>query len=456
LLSECKIDHMNIHGRSTTARVAALAAATAALSLCAAGTASAAVATGPSGDSFYAPASSKYKSGAAGDVIWKRTAQSALVLSNASQSLNVVYKSKSLANKLIPVSGTVYLPKGTAPAGGWPVVSYAHGTTGSADICAPSRMTDVSVPNYISYIQPTLNTWLGKGYAVVATDYEGLGTPGVHPWLIGPSEARGVIDIVKAARKIDSHVSGNLVITGHSQGGHAALWAGSLAKSYGGSSIKLKGVVGFAPANNMKTTVIFAAGALSAPNGISGLGALLVRSTTQADPSLKLSNLMNPAPLAIMGQLESRCISPWTLSDGTTPNPLSLGASNSFGQFSPQQLLKGWDSTRKNWTDANVVKALNALDGPKISDSTLSIPAPVLLLQGAVDGTVLSFTTQALQRTLGTANGDSWVKTNGSWAPTCGSNCKVQYKEFAGVDHGPIVIAGEPDATAFLRAKFGR
>ena len=103
-----------------------------------------------------------------------------------------------------------------------------------------------------------------------------------------------------------------------------------------------------------------------------------------------------------------------------------------------------------------MVKALNALDGPKISDSALTVPAPVLLLQGAVDGTVLSFTTQALQRTLGTANGDSWVKTNGSWNPTCGANCKVQYKEFAGVDHGPIVIAGEPDATAFLKAKFGR
>jgi len=448
---------MNVIRSTHHLRLAAVVtAATALLSLSIASAASAAVATGPSGDSFYTPAASKYKSGMAGDVIWKRTAQSAITLSNASQSVNVVYKSKSLANKLIPVSGTIYLPKGTAPTGGWPVVSYAHGTTGSADICAPSRLTDASSPNYISYVYPTLNTWLGKGYAVVATDYEGLGTPGVHPWLIGASEAHGVIDIVKAARKLDSHVSGNVVIAGHSQGGHAALWSGSLVKSYGGSSLNLKGVVAFAPANNMKTTVVFAAGALSSPNGISGLGALLVRSTTQADTTLKLSDLMNSGPLAKMGDLESRCISPWTLNDGTTPNPTSLGASSSFGQFSPQQLLKGWSSSAKNWTDAKVVKALNALDGPKISNSTLSIPAPVLLLQGAVDGTVLSFTTQALTRTLGVANGDGWAKTNGTWAPTCGLTCKVNYKEFAGIDHGPIVIAGEPDATTFMRARFGR
>jgi acetyl esterase/lipase len=435
---------------------AVVTAATALLSLSLASAANAAVATGPAGASFYAPAASKYKSGSPGDVIWTRTAQSAISLSNASQSINVLYKSKSLANKLIPVSGTVYLPKGTPPAGGWPVVSYAHGTTGSADICAPSRLADASTPNYITYAYSTLNTWLGKGYAVAATDYEGLGTPGVHPWLIGPSEGRGVIDIVKAARKVNSHVSGNLVIAGHSQGGHAALWAGSLVKSYGGSSLKLKGVVAFAPANNMKTTVVFAAGALSAPNGISGLGALLVRSTTQADPSLKLTDLMNSAPLALMNNLESQCISPWTLADGTTPNPLSLGASNSFGQFSPQSLLKGWSSTAKNWTDTNVVKALNALDGPKIGDSTLVIPAPVLLLQGSADGTVLAFTTQALHRTLGVANGDNWAKTNGVWAPTCGTSCKVQYKEFAGIDHGPVVPTGEPDATAFMQSKFGR
>jgi hypothetical protein len=92
-----------------------------------------------------------------------------------------------------------------------------------------------------------------------------------------------------------------------------------------------------------------------------------------------------------------------------------------------------------------------------ISDSALVIPAPVLLLQGAVDGTVLSFTTQSLQRSLGVANGDPWTNVNHQWINPCGTTtCKVQYKEFPGVDHGPIVTAGEPDATAFMKNNFGR
>ena len=121
---------MNVIRSTHHMRLAAVVtAATALLSLSIASAASAAVATGPSGNSFYTPAASTYKSGSPGDLIWKRSAQSAIALSNASQSVNVIYKSKSLDNKLIPVSGTIYLPKGTPPAGGWPIVSYAHGTT---------------------------------------------------------------------------------------------------------------------------------------------------------------------------------------------------------------------------------------------------------------------------------------------------------------------------------------
>ena len=267
---------MTTYSRTTSSRCAALAAAAALVSLCATGTASAAITTGPSGDSFYAPASSKYRTGSAGDVIWKRAAQPATTLSNASQSITVVYKSKNLKNKLIPVSGTVWIPKGTAPSGGWPIISWAHGTTGSADVCAPSKIVDLASGSYTSYVFPSINSWLSHGYAVAMTDYEGLGTPGTHPWIIGPSEGRGVIDIVKAARKL-APVSTKWIAAGHSQGGHGALFAGSLASSYG-TGLQLKGVAAYAPANNMKATVLFAAGAIPGPSSISGLGALLVRS----------------------------------------------------------------------------------------------------------------------------------------------------------------------------------
>ena len=70
------------------------------------------------------------------------------------------------------MSGTVAIPKGKAPKGGWPVVSWAHGTIGAADACAPSK---IAMPG--AYDQKLLNRWLKAGYAVVRTDYEGLGTP---------------------------------------------------------------------------------------------------------------------------------------------------------------------------------------------------------------------------------------------------------------------------------------
>ncbi len=70
-------------------------------------------------------------------------------------------------------------------------------------------------------------------YVVVATDYPGLGTPGPHPYLIGESEGRAVLDSVRAARAIEkAHAGKRFVVWGHSQGGHAALFAGELARRY--------------------------------------------------------------------------------------------------------------------------------------------------------------------------------------------------------------------------------
>lgn len=74
-------------------------------------------------------------------------------------------------------SGTVFVPNGQAPAGKWPVISWAHGTVGVGDRCAPSR--NPYQGRHLQY----LNHWISEGYAVVATDYAGLGTPGPHAYL---------------------------------------------------------------------------------------------------------------------------------------------------------------------------------------------------------------------------------------------------------------------------------
>ena len=94
-----------------------------------------------------------------------------------------------LRDEPIAVSGVVVVPAGPAPAGGRPVVAWAHPTTGVARHCAPSL-----VPEVLSWI-PGLDAMLARGFVVAATDYPGLGTVGPHPYLIGRSEGRAVLEL---------------------------------------------------------------------------------------------------------------------------------------------------------------------------------------------------------------------------------------------------------------------
>ena len=138
---------------------------------------------GPGGNKFYKPP--KELPQGHGALIWQRKATGITPVAGAKNRL-VLYTSKTPQGKATAVSGIVSYPKGTPPQGGWPVVSFAHGTTGTADPCAPTRSPAGSPQApYTTYIDPELEDWIGAGYAVVRTDYQGLGTPGPHPYLIG-------------------------------------------------------------------------------------------------------------------------------------------------------------------------------------------------------------------------------------------------------------------------------
>src|SRR6478735_5595454 len=240
--------------------------------------ANAAVRSGPAGNAFYTPPASLPK-GAHGTPIWQRKLTGKPVLKSAKTNTLLLYSSQAVSGKTVAVSGTVAIPKGKAPKGGWPVITWAHGTVGIADACAPSR-----IGTQANYDSPLLNSWLKAGYAVVRTDYEGLGTPGEHPYLIGVSEGRSVLDMARAARKLDPSLSKDVVISGHSQGGHAALWAASLSKKYT-PDLKLKGTVAFAPANHIGEQGALLR-SLTEPSGLSGLASMIVRGIDIANPSL--------------------------------------------------------------------------------------------------------------------------------------------------------------------------
>src|SRR4051812_27398791 len=134
---------------------------------------------GPKGDAFYNVTKKIPKKH--GTAIWTRKAPSGARFSTAGTSRLIVYSSRNVRGKAAAVSGTVWTPKGKAPKGGWPVVSWTQGTTGIGDRC-PASKNDGSGPaeDVVSYYIPQLKRFLSAGYAVVRTDYEGLGTPGVH------------------------------------------------------------------------------------------------------------------------------------------------------------------------------------------------------------------------------------------------------------------------------------
>jgi pimeloyl-ACP methyl ester carboxylesterase len=159
-----------------------------------------------------------------------------------SEAFRILYRSTGFNGQPIEVSGAIYWNPGPAPAGGRNVIAWAHPTSGVVQACAPSLMPDNAGMIW------GLADILAKGYVVVATDYPGLGTPGIHPYLIGISEARAVLDSVRAARNLPhTGATNRFAVWGHSQGGHAALHTGELAASYA-PELKLVGVAAAAPA----------------------------------------------------------------------------------------------------------------------------------------------------------------------------------------------------------------
>jgi pimeloyl-ACP methyl ester carboxylesterase len=253
---------------------------------------------GPPGLAFYAPPS-PLPAGTAGQVIWARRLTGAAALAGAGANLLVLYHSRTLAGQDTAVSGTVSIPRGEPPPGGWPVLSWAHGTTGVADICAPSR----DAPGHPCHIytqlaDAMLDLWVKRGWAVVKTDYEGLGTPGPHPYLAGASAARGTIDIVTAARHLHPGIGRRWAVMGHNQGGHAALFTASLAPARA-PDLDLTGAVAIAPASGTHDIIARLQNCRAPAAGL-GFLALTLIGAAAADRALRLDQMLTHRALRLL------------------------------------------------------------------------------------------------------------------------------------------------------------
>lgn len=181
-----------------------------------------------------------------------------------------------------------------------PVIAWAHGTTGFATQCAPSLLEHP----FEAGAMPALEQVVERGWAVVATDYTGLGTPGPHPYLIGPGEGHSVLDSLRAAGQLpEADLAAETVVWGHSQGGHAALWTGQLAGDYA-PELALLGVVAMAPAADVEAL------AESLPD--SRVGALfasyVIASYAAHYPEITLEEQVIPPARTLVREMSGRCL----------------------------------------------------------------------------------------------------------------------------------------------------
>ena len=209
----------------------------------------------------------------------------------------VLYRSEGLHGEPIAVSGVVIIPPGPPPPNGRSIVAWAHPTTGIVPRCAPSLARV-----FFSSIQG-LQSMLQRGFVVAATDYPGLGTPGPHPYLVGISEGRAVLDSVRVARQMPGAGDGRtFAVWGHSQGGQAALFTGILAGSYA-PELQLVGVAAAAPATDLATLL---ADDLDTAGG-RNITAMTLWSWYRVYGA-PMSDVVIPSAIPVINQLAGECI----------------------------------------------------------------------------------------------------------------------------------------------------
>jgi pimeloyl-ACP methyl ester carboxylesterase len=328
------------------------------------------------------------------------------------EAYRVLYLSQTPVGAPQAVSGFIVVPTGTVPENGFPVVAHGHGTSGLADTCALSR--------YTFNVWPLL-PWVAHGYLVSASDYVGLGTPGLHPYLVGESEAYSMLDGARAAlrfcdssRGFDAPPAGNrIVLEGHSQGGHAALFAHQAWESYV-PELGLVGTVAFAPGSEPRllTQRIFEGSALLVTPAAM---AMYSYSEYYGDPTDLQTWLKEPYATEIGSQIERRCLLGLALWIGFDPEPV----------FQPDMIAAmaegRWDELQP-WTDYMDANT----PGNYTSD------APVIVLQGQTDAFVPPEASEWLTRRL------------------CAHGTSVKLSRYAHVGHSTIDTLGRPEALQWM------
>ena len=310
----------------------------------------------------------------------------------------VMYASESLQGEEIAVTGLVGIPSAAAPAEGRPVVGYAHWTTGLADECAPSRTLDGATTGII-------DLFLGRGLVVAATDYEGLGTPGLHPYLVGESEGRGVLDAIRAAKQMpEANAGDKAVVAGHSQGGHAALFTAQVARDWA-PEINLLGAAAGAPPSEFSQLE----GVVG--NGSSlGYMAMITAGVNAAIPSAELDAVLTKEAIDLLDIADREC---------------TAAVLNAFSGKAANDVVVAEPTSIPEWQEAIA----------SIDPGHVKTDVPLLVFHGENDELVPARASEVL------------------FGRLCGLGQTIERKVYPGQSHGGVVPAALGDVLGWLDAR---
>ncbi|MFD4456891.1 lipase family protein [Nocardia sp. NPDC058480] len=213
-----------------------------------------------------------------------------------------------------PASGAMFIPEGDAPVGGWPILAYDHGTSGSGPGCGGQADPETApFQQQRGGEDRLLQRFIGQGFAVVAPDYLGLGRfgTGPHPYLEVRSEATATIDLVRAARAANPDLSRTWSVLGVSQGGHAALSTAHVQAEYA-PELDFRGVAAIDPASDVEKILPFVGPATPDVPGLSSATTSFVVSILAGlratDPGLDIDSYLTPRGKEIVDVAGSQCL----------------------------------------------------------------------------------------------------------------------------------------------------
>ncbi|MGW4331331.1 alpha/beta hydrolase family protein [Rhodococcus koreensis] len=346
-----------------------------------------------------------------GQLLSSRAVDDGLALPSAGRNEVITYASQDGNGDPVVVSGTVAIPRTPAPDGGYPVISWAHGTTGVADACAPSAdFAGGPAHSYLSGVNASLDDWVAKGYAVVSTDYQGLGTPGIHPYINGDTEANAVVDIVRAARDVDPAVGSTWFVIGHSQGGQAALFTAAQAGERA-PELHLGGAVAIAPGSGLDQTPQYFRSGVPGIEAAEAFLPLILLGAQAADPAIDPAALLTEQAQPLLTAARTGCID-----DIRKVPPVPAGQ-----VFRP---------------DADLGPLTEYLG--RQEPSRVHVQVPTLVAQSSGDLVVSKPSTDLMVKTL---------QDNGN---------ELTYRTYEGADHRGTIGASQQDAQDFVAGILAR